>query len=207
MKALSRKLLGVIDAAEPRLREISAIESTKPILRLLALVSWARLGVKIQIGERQAWRKIGSGERAPQLLDSPSSWLSNRRVFGLTNFADAHTRSASTGNLKHLTIGRSHLKDSILIPKDFRGIFDFYCAVELEHKASRRMDLRVRETIPPETNVNPGFILLRCDAHHTFLSTVYSALRLLYRMAVISFDNWGGNGLSGAYGILFGFAK
>lgn len=32
MKELSRKLLGVIDTAEPRLREVSGVESIKPIL-------------------------------------------------------------------------------------------------------------------------------------------------------------------------------
>ncbi|MGO9086729.1 MAG: DinB family protein [Candidatus Sulfotelmatobacter sp.] len=32
MKELSQKLLSVIDAAEPRLRKISALESTKPVL-------------------------------------------------------------------------------------------------------------------------------------------------------------------------------
>jgi hypothetical protein len=32
MKELSAKLLGVVEAAEPRLREISELESTKPVL-------------------------------------------------------------------------------------------------------------------------------------------------------------------------------
>ena len=45
MKDLSEKLLSVIDSAEPRLREISALESTKPILS----GGWSRRQVLVHL--------------------------------------------------------------------------------------------------------------------------------------------------------------
>jgi hypothetical protein len=67
-------------------------------------------------------------------LDAPSHAFRGGNPLGFTNLPDAHLCSTPAGHPEHVSVGRGHFKDAILVAKNFGGIQNLDCAVDhLDH--------------------------------------------------------------------------
>jgi len=70
----------------------------------------------------EAERLADLGDCPGNPLDAPSHVFRAKRPLGFAEFANAHLRSAAARHLKDVAVGRGHLKDAVLIAKDFGWI-------------------------------------------------------------------------------------